>query len=178
MAHIYGGDLDRIDEEVLRAVERLPDDFWVFAEFNIDRNIDWFIIREVPYPQKGTRSSTMIMTELKRESRPLRGLNMNGPWERLNDSGYWEEVHTTGPEFNHYQQTLKASDALQSWLWSNQRFYVEGGPYLRPQEDFKAWPDLLILSPPGTTHQLPIRPPTGYGGLTTSKPGTPAPAAP
>lgn len=165
MAHIYAGDTSKVDEEVLRAVEKLPDDFWIFAEFDIERNVDWLVIREVPASERATRPSTMILTELKRSDKPIRAWNMNGPWEKLEDSGVYSELHSDKPEINFYQQVLHTSSALQDWLWRNQRFYLDSHLPVQPIDSFKPWPDLLILSPPGVRHQLPIRPPTGYGGF-------------
>ncbi|MBI2172069.1 MAG: S1 RNA-binding domain-containing protein [Chloroflexi bacterium] len=165
MAHIYAGDTSKIDEEVLRVAERLPDDFWVFAEFDIERNIDWLVLREVPASERANLPSTMIVTELKRSDKPIRAWNMNGPWEKLEDSGVYIEVHNDKPEVNFYQQVLHTSSTLQDWLWRNQRFYLDSHLPVQPIDSFKPWPDLLLLSPPGVRHQLPMRPPTGYGGF-------------
>ncbi|GEM_PF-3237829 len=165
MAHIYAGDASKVDVEVLKAVQTLPDDFWIFAEFDIERNVDWLAIREVPATERTTRPSTMILTELKRSDKPIRAWNMNGPWEKLEDTGVYTEVHNDKPEINYYQQALHTSSALQDWLWRNQRFYLDSHLPVQPIDSFKPWPDLLILSPPGVRHQLPIRPPTGYGGF-------------
>ncbi|MBI4339652.1 MAG: S1 RNA-binding domain-containing protein [Chloroflexi bacterium] len=165
MAHIYAGDTSKVDEEVLKAVQTLPDDFWIFAEFDIERNVDWLIMREVPASEKASRPSTMILTELKRSDKPIRAWNMNGPWDKLDDSGTYLEIHTDKPEINYYQQVLHTSSTLQDWLWRNQRFYLESHLPVQPIDSFKPWPDLLIMSPPGVRHQLPIRPPTGYGGF-------------
>src|SRR5947209_7190339 len=63
VARIFAGELSRIDQEVLAGVQRLPDDFWVFAEFHVGRNVDWLIIRPIP-----GRPSVLIMTECKRVS--------------------------------------------------------------------------------------------------------------
>lgn len=84
MARIFAGELSMIDQEVFDTLKLLPDTFCVFAEFDIGRNIDWFIIRpDTP--------STLILTELKRSSKPIRGA-VNGLWEKLSGSGDWIEI--------------------------------------------------------------------------------------
>ena len=154
MARIFAGELSMIDQEVLDTLKRLPDSFWVFAELNIGRNIDWFILRpDTP--------STLILTELKRISKPVRGA-VNGPWEKLSSSGDWEELPTKGTDTNPYWQAVNAANALADWLWNNQQLY-RATVDVRPQAEFRVWPDLLLLSPPGTSHRLPLAPPSRYG---------------
>ncbi len=154
MARIFAGELGMIDQEVLDTLKRLPDSFWVFAEFNIGRNIDWFIIRpEAP--------STLILTELKRISRPIRGA-VNGLWEALSGTGEWGDLPTNGTDTNPYWQAVNAANALADWLWNNQQLYRETAD-IRPAAEFRVWPDLLLLSPPGTVHRLPLAPPSRYG---------------
>jgi hypothetical protein len=154
MARIFAGELSMIDQEVFDALKQLPDAFWVFAEFNIGRNIDWFIVRpDTP--------STLILTELKRSAKPLRG-SVNGFWERLSSNGDWDELPTNGVDTNPYWQSVNAANALADWLWNNQQLYRETAD-VRPALEFRVWPDLLLLSPPGTTHRLPLAPPSRYG---------------
>ncbi|MDP8910172.1 MAG: hypothetical protein M3N47_13900, partial [Chloroflexota bacterium] len=70
MARIFAGaDHKQIDAEVLEAFKALPNDFWVFAEFTISRNIDWFLV----HPSSDGRTMALIMVELKRSSGPLAG---------------------------------------------------------------------------------------------------------
>jgi hypothetical protein len=154
MARIFAGELSLIDQEVFDALKQLPDSFWVFAEFNIGRNIDWFIIRH-------DEPSTLILTELKRSAKPLRG-SVNGFWERLSSNGDWDELPTNGVDTNPYWQSVNAANALADWLWNNQQLYRETAD-VRPAFEFRVWPDLLLLSPPGTTHRLPLAPPSRYG---------------
>jgi hypothetical protein len=154
MARIFAGELSMIDDEVLDALKQLPDSYWVFAEFNIGRNIDWFIIRpDAP--------STLILTELKRLSKPIRGA-VNGYWEKLSSSGEWDELPTNGTDTNPYWQAVNSANALADWLWNNQQLYRETAD-IRPALEFRVWPDLLLLSPPGTNHRLPLAPPSRYG---------------
>jgi hypothetical protein len=154
MARIFAGELSMIDQEVLDTLKQLPDSFWIFAEFNIGRNIDWFIIRpDAP--------STLILTELKRLSKPIRGA-VNGFWEKLSSSGEWDELPTNGTDTNPYWQAVNSANALADWLWNNQQLYRETAD-IRPALEFRVWPDLLLLSPPGTTHRLPLAPPSRYG---------------
>jgi hypothetical protein len=154
MARIFAGELSMIDQEVFDALKHLPDTFWVFAEFSIGRNIDWFIIRP-------TTPSTLILTELKRINKPLRG-GVNGPWEKQMTSGDWDEVPANGSDMNPYWQAVNSANALADWLWNNQQLYREAGD-IRPSGDFRVWPDLLLLSPQGITHRLPLAPPSRYG---------------
>lgn len=156
MAHVYAGELSRIDNEVFEAVKALPDDFWVFFEVTIERNIDVLIIRPTP---RG--ASTLIVTELKHFSRPVMG-GADGPWMRDVDAGQWEEIPANGTDINPYWQAVNAGNAMREWLWNNQRLYL-ASPEPRTSEDFKVWPDLLLLSPPGTNHRLPLNPPSRYG---------------
>jgi hypothetical protein len=154
MARIFAGELSLIDQEVLDTLKRLPDSFWVFAEFDIGRNIDWFIIRpDLP--------STLILTELKRLSNPIRGA-VNGVWEKLSISGEWDEFPSNGNDTNPYWQSVNSANALADWLWNNQQLYRETAS-IRPASEFRVWPDLLLLSPPGTVHRLPLAPPSRYG---------------
>ena len=154
MAHVYAGELSMIDQEVFDAIKRLPDSFWAFAEFNIGRNVDWFIVRP-------DEPSTLILTELKRASKPLRGA-VNGLWEKQSPTGEWEELPANGTDTNPYWQAVNSANALADWLWNNQQLYRETND-IRPSGDFRVWPDLLLLSPPGTQHRLPLAPPSRYG---------------
>lgn len=154
MAHVYAGELSMIDPEVLETIKRLPDTFWAFAEFNIGRNVDWFIVRP-------NDPSTLILTELKRVSKPLRGA-VNGLWEKQSPTGEWEELPANGTDTNPYWQAVNSANALADWLWNNQQLYRDATD-IRPSADFRVWPDLLLLSPPGTQHRLPLAPPSRYG---------------
>jgi hypothetical protein len=154
MARIFAGELSMIDQEVFDTLKQLPDTFWVFAEINIGRNIDWFIIRP-------DNPSTLILTELKRINKPLRGA-VNGLWEKQTSMGDWEEVPANGTDTNPYWQAVNSANALADWLWNNQQLYRETAD-IRPSADFRVWPDLLLLSPPGTLHRLPLAPPSRYG---------------
>ncbi|HUG14360.1 MAG TPA: hypothetical protein VMM78_05005 [Thermomicrobiales bacterium] len=143
-----------IDQEVFDTLKQLPDSFWVFAEFNIGRNVDWFIIR----PEN---PSTLILTELKRISRPLRGA-VNGLWEKQDQNGDWEELPANASDANPYWQAVNSANALADWLWNNQQLYRETAD-IRPSAEFRVWPDLLLLSPAGIIHRLPLAPPSRYG---------------
>lgn len=154
MARIFAGELSMIDQEVLDTLKQLPDSFWVFAEFDIGRNVDWFVIRpDAP--------STLILTELKRMAKPIRGA-VNGMWEKLNGIGDWVELPTNGSDTNPYWQAVNSANAMADWLWNNQQLYRLTAD-IRPASEFRVWPDLLLLSPPGTNHRLPLAPPSRYG---------------
>jgi hypothetical protein len=162
MAQIYVGNPALVDDEVLNAVKTLPDDFWVFAEFDCIRNVDWLIIKQL-----SDGKSALIVTELKRVSLPLRGGD-NGPWERQASSAQWETITSTNSDdVNYFAQAVNTANALKRWLWLNHPRFLEQQhitPEIRADENrFRVWPNLLILSPPGVTHQLPIGPTSGYG---------------
>lgn len=157
MAHIYTGEQSRIDQDILNLARELPDEFWVFAEFNVGRNIDWFMVRAA-----SLTPSVLIMTELKRLARPLEG-QVDSPWRMQTDAGEWQEIEpSNGRDLNYYWQAVNSANTLAEWLWNNQQRYRESAE-VRPLEDFKVWPDLLLLSPPGTFHRLPLGPASRYG---------------
>jgi hypothetical protein len=156
MSHIFAGELAKIDEEVLEALKALPDDFWIFAEFNVGRNVDWFFVRP-----KLNEPATLILTELKRSTRPIRGAT-DGFWERLAENGEWEELPANGKDMNYYWQTVNGANALADWLWNFQRLYLDG-PEVLPADQFRVWPNLLLLSPYGVQHRLPLGPTNKYG---------------
>ncbi len=164
MARIFAGDLSKIDPEVLERVKELPDDFWVFAEFSIGRNIDWFLVREVPDGLRENRKSTMILTEVKRLEKPLRGTSIHASWEEADATGQWQElICSNRQDRNFYWQAVNTANELSRWLWNNSPVFR---PRRRPApgEEFKVWPDLLLLGyRPETPPRLPIRPETGYG---------------
>ncbi len=164
MAQIFAGDLSKIDREVLERVKELPDDFWIFAEFSIGRNVDWFVVREVAPGSTESRKSTMILTEAKRLERPLRGTSIHAAWEEQDATGQWQEIFPSNrQDRNYYWQAVNTANELSRWLWNNSPVYR---PQRRPQagEEFKVWPDLLLLGyRPETPPRLPIRPETGYG---------------
>jgi hypothetical protein len=156
MARVYAGELSKLDEEVLEAVKRLPDDFWALAEFNIGRNVDWFIIRPKQY-----EPSTLIVTELKRSTRPVRG-SIDGMWERMNEALEWEEIPANVKDLNYYWQSVNTANALADWLWNFQRLYLDSEE-IKPPDQFRVWPNLLLLSPAGVQHRLPLGPSNKYG---------------
>ena len=156
MPHIFAGaDRQQIDPEVLEALKTLPDDFWVFAEFTISRNIDWFVIHP-----NADGTLALIVIELKRTGLPLAG-DINNVWKQWTPEG-WRDLILSGPYRNYYWQTVEAANKLKEWLWNNQRRFRLGQDLLT-QDAFKIWPDLLILSPQGTNHQLPLQPPNNFG---------------
>lgn len=84
MAHIFAGDPQRLDPEVVTALSTLPDDFWIFAEFTIARHIGYFVCRAADVD--ASCGSTFLAVELKRSAQCLRG-DVDGPWDRLDESG-------------------------------------------------------------------------------------------
>ncbi|MFN8534439.1 MAG: hypothetical protein U0556_12940 [Dehalococcoidia bacterium] len=161
MARVFIGDSSRIDAEVLSAVSLLPDDFWVFGEFNtVGRNVDWLVVREAPdgWP---AAPSTLIVTELKRLPRAIRGRSTDEPWEIQGDDGAWQEYRPANDrDYNPYWQAVNTANALKNWLWNNQPLYSDSAVN---EQEFAVWPDLLLLSPPGTVPSLPMRPASRFG---------------
>jgi hypothetical protein len=160
MAHIFCGDERRLDTDVLEAVKTLPDSYWVLAEFDLSRNVDWFIVRA----SQNSEPSLLILTELKRVSQPLEG-DINGSWSIWSpELQSWTAYETSEQSMNPYWQAVDTGNALKEWLWNNQSRYLDRpAPNGEREEAFKIWPDLLILSPPSTHHRLPFRPSNGYG---------------
>jgi hypothetical protein len=159
LAHIFSGDLNSLDLEVLEALKTLPDTYWVFAGFHVGREVDWFVVR-VATP---TEHSALILTELKRYEYGVRGVSQDAAWERQSSDGVWHPIDS-GNDRNPYWQAVNTANALKSWLWNNQRLYFGGSELTEhPEDDFGVWPNVLILSPPGVRHFLPLRPTSRYG---------------
>lgn len=158
MAHIFAGEPSRIDGEALEALKTLPDDFWVYAEFNsIGRNVDWLITRAAVQ-----QPSVLMLMELKRVSRPVRG-SIDSAWELMTENASWQEITPSNSrDVNYYWQSVNTANVLAEWLWNHQHRY-RNGPDVRPQEEFKVWPDLVLLSPADIGHRLPLGPPSRYG---------------
>lgn len=163
MAHVFIGNRTKVDEEVLSRASALPDDYWVFAEFDITgRNIDWFISRAVPAGTYEPQHSVLILTELKRTSGAIEGA-VDEIWRLRAGDGTWSELEPNSQtDLNYYWQSVNAANALSQWLWNNQQRFLDPGN-IRQMGEFKVWPDLLILSPPDIIHRLPLQPPTRYG---------------
>lgn len=163
MAHVFIGNRAKVDDEVLSRVSLLPDDYWVFAEFDITgRNIDWFITRAVSAHGPESQHSVLILTELKRIAAALEG-SVDEQWRLRTSDGTWTDIiPNSQSDLNYYWQSVNAANALSQWLWNNQQRFLEPGN-IRPTSDFKVWPDLLIVSPPDVIHRLPLQPPTRFG---------------
>lgn len=158
MAHVFVGNRVRINEEAMATVRSLPDTFWAYAEFNINRNIDWLIVR-----YNRDQPTLFILTETKVVSRLIRGTD-NGPWEQQTEMGDWQAIQPSNrDDANYYWQAVNTANELKYWLWLNQPRYREAGSVNRPQEDFNVWPDVLLLGPPDLRHQLPLKPSSGFG---------------
>lgn len=165
MAHIYVGNRSMVDQEVLAAVERLSDEFWVCAEFDIGRrNVDWLILREVPEERPPNRFSTVILTELKRTKAVLEGGDY-GSW-REQRNGVWDELQPSNMrDENPFRQLINTVNELRDWLYNNQRRFLDlDQQQLYPPALVKIWPNLLILSDqPGANHKLPLKPQNNFG---------------
>jgi len=165
MARIFAGNESLVDPEVFDAVKRLSNEFFVFAEFDIDRrNIDWLIIRAAS--GKGDDgSSAAILTELKRISAPITG-TVQDEWRVERIDGTIETV-SGGQEKNPYWQAVSAANALRAWLWNHHRLFCDDGaePSEKQESNFSVWPDVLILPrhQQHLEHRLPVRPTNGFG---------------
>jgi hypothetical protein len=161
MSRIYAGDMASIDTEVLEALKALPNDYWVLAGFTVGREVDWLIIRTA----RPMEHSAIIITELKRYEHSIRGISQDAVWERQDIEGDWHPIEGSYSDRNPYWQAVNGANALKHWLWNNQRLYLgnNGHSLERAEDEFGAWPIVLILSPPGVQHLLPLRPTSRYG---------------
>ncbi|MCC6703849.1 MAG: hypothetical protein IT334_03165 [Thermomicrobiales bacterium] len=166
MARVFAGNEQLVDPEVFEAVKRLSNDYFVFAEFDIDRrNIDWLIIRAASGNGDDAQTSAAILTEMKRISAPITG-TVQDEWrvERLDGT---IEVVSGGQEKNPYWQAVSGANALRAWLWNHHRLFCDdtsGGPEIQ-ESNFSVWPDVLILPrrEQRLDHRLPVRPTNGFG---------------
>lgn len=166
MARIFAGNEALVDPDVLDAVKRLSNDFFVFAEFDIDRrNIDWLIIRAATGGRDDLLSSAAILTELKRVSAPITG-TVQDEWRVERIDGTIETVGA-GQEKNPYWQAVAAANALRSWLWNHHKLFLDPGTDTSElqESNFSVWPDVLILPRRDQIieHRLPVRPTNGFG---------------
>src|SRR4051812_45586903 len=128
MARVFVGDKAKVNPEVLEAVKDLPNDFWVVLEFSVSRrNIDVLIVRPV-----AEGPATLIVTEVKRAARPLRG-TFNGPWEQIDDLGTtpFERADyafdSKQRDTNPYWQAVETANTLGEWLKTNEPVFAAGG---------------------------------------------------
>jgi hypothetical protein len=166
MARIFYGRRDMLNNAVLEAIKTLNDDFWVLAEFDLDRrNIDWLIIRAVPDDLPEGRFSTLYLAELKQTSAQLSG-GEYGRWTAERNGVTTEIVPNNKADENHWHQAINVANVVRGWLHTNQRRYLS---LSRPGYDeaaFKLWPTLLILSnPSGIAHRLPLKPANRFGAF-------------
>lgn len=157
MARVYVGDQSRVNPAVLEEVQQLPDDFWVLAEFSLLRNYDWFVLH--PFPDS---PAALITVEEKRVARGVRG-SLNSVWEmREDEEDRWEPlIPSNRDDRNPYWQAVNAANSLSDWLRNNEPVFNDGESGVWTST--KIWPDLLLISPPGVRHFLPLKPDNGYG---------------
>lgn len=165
MARIFVGNRSMVDGEVLEAIRTLGDEFWVLAEFDVNRrNIDWLILRQVPDDRPAGRYSTVILTELKRTRAVLDG-DDNSRWREYRE-GLWHELEPSNMrDMNPWRQLINTVNTFREWLYNNQRrFLAPGGGQVYPEAAVKIWPNLLILGDPAEiVHRLPLKPHNGFG---------------
>ncbi|MGH2560596.1 MAG: hypothetical protein ACRDJH_16150 [Thermomicrobiales bacterium] len=165
MARIFVGNRAMVDEGVLEAVRALGDEFWVLAEFDVNRrNIDWLILRQVPDDRPAGRYSTVILTELKRTRAVLDG-DDNSRWREYRE-GLWHELEPSNMrDMNPWRQLINTVNTFREWLYNNQRrFLAPNSGQVYPEAAVKIWPNLLILSDPAEiVHRLPLKPHNGFG---------------
>jgi hypothetical protein len=166
MARVFAGNESLVDPEVFEAVKRLSNDYFVFAEFDIDRrNIDWLIIRAASGSGDDQPTSAAILTEMKRISAPITG-TVQDEWrvERLDGT---IEIVGGGQEKNPYWQAVAGANALRAWLWNHHRLFCDDTtqPAATQESNFSVWPDVLILPrrEQRLDHRLPVRPTNGFG---------------
>ncbi len=159
MAPLYAADITKVAPEVLSAARALPEDVILFTEFTVNgREVDLMALRPRP-----SAPCTLMVAEIKGACRPIRGTD-NGPWEIQTENGSWEPWHTRYRDSSAYRQVVATANAVAEWLWLNQpRFLASNGGTL-PKKAFSVWPDVIIESPPGVEHQLPLGPSSRYGG--------------
>lgn len=166
MARVFAGNESLVDPDVFEAVKRLSNDYFVFAEFDIDRrNIDWLIIRAASGNGDDSPTSAAILTEMKRISAPITG-TVQDEWrvERMDGS---VEIVGGGQEKNPYWQAVAGANALRAWLWNHHRLFCDdttNGAEAH-ESNFSVWPDVLILPrhEQRLDHRLPVRPTNGFG---------------
>lgn len=165
MSRVFMGDASRVDPEVLQKAKALPDEFDVLFEFSKPgRNVDLFIVKHMP-----NGSEALIVTEVKRIAKQVRG-EIDSAWQSLNrETNQWEDIIPSNrDDSNWYWQLVNTVTVVKQWLRTNQNLFLE---HVRPvpleESDFRVWPDLLILSPTGVYHRLPLRPTTGFGAWWT-----------
>lgn len=166
MARIFAGNEALVDPDVLEAVKRLSNDFFVFAEFDIDRrNIDWLIIRIATGTREDLLSSAAILTEMKRISASITG-TVQDEWKVERIDGTVETVGA-GQEKNPYWQAVAAANALRAWLWNHHKLFCDDNADATElqESNFSVWPDVLILPRRDQVieHRLPVRPTNGFG---------------
>ncbi len=166
MARVFAGNETLVDPDVFEAVKRLSNDYFVFAEFDIDRrNIDWLIIRAATGNGDDSPTSAAILTEMKRISAPITG-TVQDEWrvERIDGS---VEIVGGGQEKNPYWQAVAGANALRAWLWNHHRLFCDdtSGGAEAHESNFSVWPDVLILPrhQQRLDHRLPVRPTNGFG---------------
>jgi hypothetical protein len=157
MARIYAGDLNSVDPDVLDRLKALPIDYRVFASFQVGREVDFMIARANP-----SGHSALIVTELKRYSRRVRGAGQDSEWEMETEDGSWVAIESS-KDRNPYWQAVNTVNAVNDWLENNQMRFLTGRTEVLGRDEFRCWPDLLILSPPGVVHGLPLRPTSRFG---------------
>ena len=166
MARIFYGRRDMLDSAVLEAVRTLSDEFWVLAEFDLDRrNIDWLIIRAVPEHRPKGFFSALYMTELKHTSAQLSG-GESGPWTVERNGIAKVIVPNNKADENYWHQTTNVSETVRRWLHNNQRRFLSIEQPEQTEASIKVWPTLLILSdPPEMVHRLPLAPANRFGAF-------------
>jgi hypothetical protein len=149
MALIFVGDFGMVDQEVLAVAQTFPPEFVFFAEFTLSRNVDWLMLRP-----NGMSPAALVLTELKRCRATLRG-RRDQRWERRSSHGRWYPHATRVRDENPYRQAVGAAKSLSAWLASKQPWFKQG-MLPAPRRDFRVWPTVLLLSPPGIEHCLSL----------------------
>lgn len=161
MSRIFCGDKASVDAEIFELVKTLPDEYWVFAGFSIGREVDWFIAKE-----SAEEASAMLLVELKRSDRSIKATSQDTVWDKETPQG-WEPMDSER-DLNPYWQAVNTANTLKTWLWNNQRHIMPEAQTPISEDSFAVWPEVLILSPPGLRHYLPLRPTSRFGAWFTN----------
>lgn len=162
MVKVFTQNPSAVHPEAIQALRKLPDDFWVLAEFYADVQIDWLVVRPVPDDRPAGVYSTAFLTEMKHTQRPWRGIN-SSVWQQL-DGDTWVDLDQRPRYINPWQQVLFQCQVLAEWLVNSHLAFSEPQLEAMPTgRDFRAWPALLILSPDGIEHRLPSKGEGSFG---------------
>lgn len=144
MAQVYLGNAESVDRGTLDALQRLPDDFYILAEWRIprtSRQVD-FLVAHVNEPM-----CAVFLVEGKNDSRRLRG-TADGVWEFEDPSRADTWLPYPPPnerDRNPLQQAINTANAIKDWLISMQALLADpGDSWIDPYENLTVFPRLVM----------------------------------